>query len=474
MEQQLSSEHQATAVESASLFREPDFETLQLHAGHDFIRTPDDPTSAAQFGASNPRAVPIFQSVAYGFRDVQHGIEVCALREPGYVYSRVANPTISVFEKRMAALEGGAEAVATASGMAAITLTLTALAAPGGEVITASRLYGGTYQLFKNTLPRLSIRTIFVPTLSPADFAAQITDKTRAIFLETMANSDLGVPDIAAFAALANEHGIPLVVDNTFGMGGGLLHQMSEIKADLFGGYIVQPIKLGAHIVGAATKWIGGHGTSLGGVIIDSGTFDWRKSTKFPAINGPASAYNDVNLAETFHPTGFATHVRADLLRDLGSCLTPLNAFLMLQGLETLSLRAERHCANALALATYLSTHPNVFGVRYVGLPTHPCHDLAKKIFRKGLFGGIVTFRVVRAVGVVNKARLASNLANIGDAKTLIIAPYAIVQGQITQEERASGGVYEDTIRISVGIESIDDIIADLRGALDAAFSDQE
>nr|GAT44501.1 predicted protein [Mycena chlorophos] len=462
MEQQLSSKPQTTAVEKAAFFREPDFETLQLHAGHDFIRTPDDSTSTAQFGASNPRAVPIFQTVAYGFRDVQHGIDVSALREPGYIYSRVSNPTIDVFEKRMIALEGGAEAVATASGMAAITLTLTALAAPGGEVITASRLYGGTYQLFKSTLPHLSIRTIFVPTLSPVDFAVQITDKTRVIFLETMANSDLGVPDIAAFAALANEHGIPLVVDNTFGMGG----------------YIVQPIKLGAHIVvHSATKWIGGHGTSLGGVIIDSGTFDWRKSTKFPAINGPASAYNNVNLAETFHPTGFAMHVRVDLLRDLGSCLAPLNAFLMLQGLETLSLRAERHCGNALALAAYLSTHPNVFGVRYVGLPSHPCHDLAKKIFRKGLFGGIVTFRVrggmQQAVAVVNRTRLASNLANIGDAKTLIIVPHATVQGQLTPEERASGGVYEDTIRISVGIESIEDIIADLRGALEAAFSDQ-
>ncbi|KAF7308016.1 hypothetical protein MKEN_01163400 [Mycena kentingensis (nom. inval.)] len=419
-----------------------------------------DPRVGYDFGPSRSRTVPIFQTTTYGLQTVQRGNDLCALCESGYVYSRVTNPTVDVFEKRMAALEGGIAATATSSGMSAITLTLAALAAPGGEVVSASQLYGGTYQSLKASLSRLSIHTTFIRSLCPDDFAVAITEKTRAIYIETIANSDGGVPDIEAFAKLAHEHGIPLVVDNTFGMGG----------------YIVNPIALGADIVvHSATEWIGGHGTFLAGVVIDSGNFDWRKSDKFPNINGPASAYNDINMAEVFYPAGFTVHLRADLLRDLGPALSPMNAFLALQGLETLSLRAQRHCDNALGVAQFLEAHPYVNSVTYLGLPSHPCHELAKRIFRPNTFGGVITFRVrggvEKVVKIVEATKLASLLANVGDAKTLIIPPYGMVQGQISAEEKEAGGVYEDMIRVSVGIENVEDIIADLRGALEVAYS---
>ncbi|KAJ7888307.1 Cys/Met metabolism PLP-dependent enzyme-domain-containing protein [Mycena olivaceomarginata] len=429
-------------------YREPDFETLQLHAGQQ-----SDPVT-------NSRAVPVYQTTSYTFDSMEHGANLANLTKPGYLYSRVGNPTVDVFEKRMAALEGGVAAVAASSGMGAITLTISALASAGDNIIAPSRLYGGTYQQFKETFKRYGIEIIFVDTLNPDHFEAAINEKTKAIYVETIANSDNTLADIRAMADMAHRHQICLVVDSTFAMGG----------------YIVRPISLGADIVvHSATKWIGGHGTIVAGVIIDSGNFDWRKSDKYPAINGPASAYNNINLAEVFYPSGFAVHVRVNLLRDLGPCLSPMNAFLALQGIETLSLRAQRHCDNALAVAKYLDAHPHVIQVNYLGLPSHPSHQQALKILRPNAFGGILMFRLEGGFPMVTKVienlRLASHLANVGDAKTLVIAPFGTIQGQLTEEERASGGVSDDMIRLSVGIESADDIIADLAGALEIAYT---
>ncbi|KAJ7031730.1 pyridoxal phosphate-dependent transferase [Mycena alexandri] len=468
---------------SMRLYREPDFETLQLHAGQE----PDPVT--------NSRAVPIHQNTAYTFNSVEHAVNIAALKEPGFIYSRVGNPTVEVFEKRMVALEGGVAAVATASGTAAIALTLTALAGAGDNIVTASRLYGGTYQQFKAPMKKYGIDVIFVESLDPEDFEPKINDKTKAIYVEIIANSDTTLADVGALAAMAHRHGIVLVVDATFAMGG----------------YMAKPISLGADIVGVSSslklapypfqtttvlssqcnKWIAGHGTTIAGVIIDSGNFDWRKSDKYPSINGPASGYKNINMAETFYPCGFSTHIRADLLRDLGPCLSPMNAFLALQGLETLSLRAQRHCDNAMAVAKYLDAHPRVIQVTYLGLPSHPSHQQALRMLRPNAFGGVLTFRLEggfeKVIKLIENLRLASHLANLGkllgkvmyffssthagDAKTLVLSPAAIVQGQLTPEERASGGVSDDMIRFSVGIESVQDIIADLEGALQAAYA---
>ncbi|KAJ7751536.1 Cys/Met metabolism PLP-dependent enzyme-domain-containing protein, partial [Mycena maculata] len=431
--------------------RQPDFETLQLHAGQEL-----EPLTRA-------RAVPVYQNTGTTHTRPSCSRMCASLtspREPGAVYSRCNNPTTSVFEKRMTALEGGAAAVATSSGMAAIALTVTALASSGENIVTASRLYGGTYQQFKVTFQKYGIDVSFVDTLNPGDFELAINEKTKALYVETIANSDSTLADIGALAELAHKHNIPLIVDNTFAMGG----------------YILKPISLGADIVvHSATKWIGGHGTIIAGVIIDSGKFDWRQSDKYPGINGPSSAYNGINMAEVFYPCGFAVHVRSDLLRDLGSCLSPMNAFLALQGIETLSLRAQRHCDNALAVARFLDAHPRVTEVTYLGLPSHPSHQQALRMLRPNAFGGVLTFRVEggfpQATKVIENLRLASHLANIGDAKTLVIAPFATVQGQLTDEEKASGGVSTDMIRFSVGIESVEDIIADLEGALEVAYA---
>ncbi|KAJ7489633.1 Cys/Met metabolism PLP-dependent enzyme-domain-containing protein [Mycena galericulata] len=427
--------------------RQPDFETLQLHAGQE----PDPRTRA--------RAVPVYHNASYTFNNVEVSSDSVG-SESGFVYSRAGNPTVEVFEKRMAALEGGLAAVATSSGMAAIALTVTALASTGENIVTASRLYGGTYQQFKATFKKYGIDVIFVDTLNPADFEHVINEKTKALYVETIANSDNTLADLTAMAEVSHKHQIPLVVDNTFAMGG----------------YIVKPISLGADIViHSATKWVGGHGTIIAGVIIDSGNFDWRKSDKYPGINGPASAYHGINMAEEFYPCGFATHVRADLLRDLGPCLSPMSAFLALQGIETLSLRAQRHCDNALTVARFLDAHPHVVEVTYLGLPSHPSHQHALRILRPNAFGGVLTFRLEgglpKVIKFIENLRLTSHLANVGDAKTLVIAPAATVPGQITEEEQLSGGVPPDLIRLSVGIESAEDIIADLEGALGIAYA---
>ncbi|KAJ7036569.1 Cys/Met metabolism PLP-dependent enzyme-domain-containing protein [Mycena alexandri] len=434
-------------MSSNPFYREPHFETLQLHAGQ------------VVDSATNARAVPIYQSTSFVFNSVEHAVRMNTLQEAGNLYSRVANPTVDVFEKRMAALEGGMAAVAVASGQAATALTITSLAATGDNIVSSSRLYGGTYNQFKVTFKRYGIDTKFIATTDPADYAAAIDEKTKAIFVETISNSDTVLADIAALAKVAHDAGIPLVVDNTVGMGG----------------WLIRPIALGADIVvHSATKWISGHGTTLAGVIIDSGKFDWRKSSKFPMIAGNSASYGGAPLADIFFPVGFALQVRLENLRDLGPCLSATSAFMVLQGVETLSLRAERHCQNALAVAKFLEAHPRVIQVTYLGLPSHPSHQLAVQTLRVGAFGGLLTFRVEggfeKVKKVIENLKLASHLANLGDAKTLVIAPFVTIQSQLTLEERENSGVTDDMIRYSVGIESAADIIADLEGAFKVAY----
>ncbi|KAJ7268004.1 Cys/Met metabolism PLP-dependent enzyme-domain-containing protein [Mycena rebaudengoi] len=428
-------------------YREPDFETIQLHGG----QVPDPTTNA--------RAVPIYQSTSFVFNSVEHVERLIGFQEFGNLYSRVSNPTVDVFEKRMAALEGGMAAVATASGQAATTLVISSLAASGDNIISSTRLYGGTYNQFKVTFKRFGIDFKFVSGTDPAEYAAAIDEKTKGIYVESIANSDTVLADIAALAKVAHDNGIPLIVDNTLGMGG----------------YMLKPISLGADIVvHSATKWISGHGTTLAGVIIDSGRFDWRQSDKFPMITEPSVAYGGARFADMFYPVGFALQVRLQCLRDLGPALSAMSAFMVLQGVETLSLRAQRHCENALAVAKFLEAHPRVISVSYLGLPTHPSHELALKTLRKDSFGGMLTFRVEggfeKVKQVINNLKLASHLANLGDAKTLVIAPFITIQAQITPEERLLTGITDDTIRYSVGIESVADIIADLEGAFAAVY----
>ncbi|KAF7297367.1 hypothetical protein MIND_00970200 [Mycena indigotica] len=448
-------------------YREPDFETLQLHAGF----SGDSATNAA--------AVPIYQSTSFKFNSVEHAQRLNALQEFGNIYSRVANPTVvccfsrallrvaqvnaleDVLEKRVAALEGGMAAVATASGQAATALTITSLAGAGDNIVASARLYGGTYNQFKVTFKRLGIETKFVKSEDPADFAAAIDDKTKCIFIETISNSDTVLLDIAALSKVAHDKGIPLVVDNTLGMGG----------------YLVRPISLGADIiVHSATKWIGGHGTTMAGVIVDSGRFDWRNSDKFPNLTGPSPAYGGASLGTIFYPFGFAIQVRIESLRDFGPCLSAQAAFNVLQGIETLSLRAQRHCDNALALAKWLEGHPKVTSVTYLGLPSHPSHQLAQSTLRSGAFGGMLTFRVEggfeKVKKIIDNLKLASHLANLGDTKTLVIAPFVTIQSQLSPEERELTGITEDTIRFSVGIESAADIIADVEGAFKVAYDE--
>ncbi|KAJ7488298.1 Cys/Met metabolism PLP-dependent enzyme-domain-containing protein [Mycena latifolia] len=428
---------------SLNLHTEPGFDTLQLHGG----QRPDPHTKA--------RAVPIFQTAGFVFNNVEHGSNLASMKEKGYLYSRVANPTVSVFEERMAMLEGGVDAVAAASGQAAITLTITALANCGDNIVTASRLYGGTYNLFKTTLKKYGITSRFVMSYDVKDFEAEIDEKTKAIYVEIIANSDGTLTDVRAMADLAHRHGLPLIVDSTFAMGG----------------YVIRPIEHGADIViHSATKWLGGHGTTLGGVLIDSGNFDWRKSDKFPSITEPCLSQDNTIFAEKFYPAGLTMFIRAELLRDTGPCLSAMSAFMILQGIETLSLRAQRHCENALAVAQYLNSHPHVQSVCYVGLPDHPTHQLALKTLRPNCYGSIITFTVKgklqNAITFIENLRLASHLANVGDAKTLVILPFVTIQAQLTEDERVTSGVTPGLIRLSVGIESVADIIGDLDAAL--------
>ena len=420
------------------------FETLQVHAGQ-------EPAPG-----TNARAVPIYQTTSYVFNDADHGARLFALEEFGNIYTRIMNPTTDVFEKRIAALEGGAAALATSSGQAAQFLAIANIAAAGDNIVSTSYLYGGTYNQFKVSLPRLGINVKFVDGDEAEAFRAAIDDRTKALYVETIGNPRFNIPDFAALAHIAHENGIPLIVDNTFGCGG----------------YLCRPIEQGADIVvQSATKWIGGHGTSIGGVIVDSGKFDWGNG-KFPQFTEPAPGYHGLNFYEVLGPSGplgniaFIIRARVEGLRDFGPALSPFNAFLLLQGLETLSLRVDRHVSNALALANWLKEQPQVQWVDYPGLPEHPYHERAKKYLKHG-FGGVLAFGIRGGFeagrNFINRVKLASHLANVGDAKTLVIHPASTTHQQLNEEEQRSAGVKPELIRVSVGLEHIDDIIEDFQ-----------
>ncbi|KAI6012225.1 Cys/Met metabolism PLP-dependent enzyme-domain-containing protein [Pisolithus marmoratus] len=425
----------------ADLNRQLQFETLQLHAG----QSPDP--------ATNARAVPIYASTSFVFNDSAHGADLFELKTFGHIYSRIGNPTVDVFENRMAALEGGVAAVATSSGQAAQFLAISTIASAGDNIVSTQLI--STYNQFKVTFKKYGIGVKFVEGDDPAAFEAAIDDKTKAIYVESIGNPKYNIAPIPDLAKVAHKHGIPLMVDNTFGMGG----------------YLIRPISLGADIVvHSATKWIGGHGTTIAGVVIDSGKFDWTRSGKFSSFSEPSEGYHGLVFSETFGSSAFAVKLRVELLRDLGPALNPFGAFLLIQGLETLSLRAQRHSDNALALATWLLNHAKVSWVSYPGLPNHEYHERAKELLRPNAFGGVLSFGVKGGVDVagqvVDNLRLASNLANVGDAKTLVIHPATTTHQQLTIEERLASGVTPDLIRVSAGIEHIDDIIADFEQAL--------
>ncbi|MBK7539456.1 MAG: O-acetylhomoserine aminocarboxypropyltransferase/cysteine synthase [Myxococcales bacterium] len=416
------------------------FETLALHAGY----TPDPTTGS--------RAVPIYQTTSYQFRDADHAASLFALKEFGNIYTRIMNPTNDVFEKRIAALEGGVAALAAASGQAAQTLALITILRAGDEMVSASSLYGGTYNLFKVTLPRLGINTKFVDIGNLADVQAAIGPKTKAIFVESLPNPQLIVPDLIGLAAIANRAGIPLIVDNT-----------AATPA------MLNPIQHGAHIVvHSATKYIGGHGTAVGGVIVDAGTFPWNNG-KFPEFTEPNPGYHGMKLFDTFGNLSFILKARVETLRDVGAALSPFNAHAFITGLETLALRMERHSQNALAVARFLQQHSKVSWVRYPGLEEDPGHASAKRYLRGG-FGGLVTFGVKGGFSagrsLINNVKLWSLLANLGDTRSLIIHPASTTHQQLTEAERQTTGVTEDLVRLSVGIEHVDDIVADLDRAL--------
>ena len=421
------------------------FETLALHAGQE----DPDPTTRA-------RAVPIYQTTSYVFDNADHAADLFGLRAVGNIYTRIMNPTQDVFERRIAALEGGVAALATASGQAAIFLSITNVAGAGDEIISSASLYGGTYNLFAQTLPHLGINVQFVDGGNPENFRAAITPKTRAIYAETVGNPRLDTLDIRAVADIAHAAGIPLIVDNTFPSP-----------------YLLTPIEHGADIVvHSATKFIGGHGTSIGGVIVDGGKFDWKASGKFPGLTEPDPTYHGVRYVETFGPAAFAVKARTQLLRDLGPAISPLNSWLFLQGLETLPLRMERHSENALRVAQFLAGHPAVTWVLYPGLSNHPTYELARRYHRHG-YGAIIGFGIKGGLEagrrLINSVKLFSLLANVGDAKSLIIHPASTTHSQLNDEEQLATGVTPDFIRLSVGIEAINDLLADLDQALRAA-----
>jgi len=431
--------------------RKPRFETLQVHAGQ-------DPAPG-----TNARAVPIYQTTSYTFDSADHGARLFALQEFGNIYTRIMNPTSDVFEKRIAALEGGVAALATASGQAAQFLAISNIAQAGDNIVSTSLLYGGTYNQFKVTLPRLGIGVKLVDGDDVAALSKAIDAKTKALYVESIGNPAGNVPDFEALAKVAHDNKIPLIVDNTFGAAG----------------YLVRPIEHGADIVvESATKWIGGHGTSIGGVIVDSGKFDWAASGKFPFFTDPSPGYHGLVFNDVFGPKGpfgniqFIIRARVEGLRDLGPALSPFNAFLLLQGLETLSLRVQRHGENALALAKWLKTHKQVAWVNYTGLEEHPYHARARKYLQNG-FGSVFTFGIKGGFEAGKKfidgVKLASHLANVGDAKTLVIHPASTTHQQLSDVEQKSAGVTPDQVRISVGIEHIEDIKEDLEEAFAAA-----
>ncbi len=420
------------------------FDTLQVHAGQE-----PDPTTGS-------RAVPIYQTTSYVFNNAEHAANLFALKEAGNIYTRFMNPTTDVFEKRMAALEGGVGALAVASGSAAITYAIMNIAGAGDEIVSASTLYGGTYNLFAVTLPRFGIKTVFVNPDDPENFRKAINEKTKALFIETIGNPGANIVDIEAVAAIAHENGLPLIVDNTFGTP-----------------YLIRPIEFGADIiVHSATKFIGGHGTSIGGVIVDSGKFDWAGSGRFPGLTEPDPSYHGIRYVADIGPAAYITKARVQLLRDTGAALSPFNAFLFLQGLETLSLRVERHVSNAKRIAEFLNSHPLVSWVNYPSLPGNKYYALAQKYLPKGA-GSIFTFGIKGGVEAgrkfIDSLKIFSLLANVADAKSLVIHPASTTHAQLSEEDQIAAGVSPDMVRLSIGIEDVEDLIADLDQALHKA-----
>ena len=421
------------------------FETLQLHVGQEQA----DP-------ATDSRAVPIYQTTSYVFRNSQHAADRFGLADPGNIYGRLTNSTQEVLEKRLAALEGGSAALAVASGAAAITYTIEALAANGGHIVAQKTIYGGSFNLLAHTLPQYGVTTTFVDAHNPEEVEAAIQDNTRAVYLETLGNPNSDIPDIDAIAEIAHRHGLPLVIDNTFGTP-----------------YLIRPIEHGADIVvHSATKFIGGHGTTLGGVIVESGKFDWKVGGRYPQIAEANPSYHGISFYDAVGPAAFVTYIRAILLRDTGAAISPFNVFLLLQGVETLSLRLERHAENTAKVVDYLHNHPLVEKVNHPSLPDHPDHELYQKYFPNG-GASIFTFEIrggkEAAWKFIDNLEIFSLLANVADVKSLVIHPASTTHSQLTEEELLDQGITPGTIRLSIGTEHIDDIIADLEKGFAAA-----
>ena len=419
------------------------FETLQLHVGQEQA----DP-------ATDSRAVPIYQTTSYVFHNSKHAADRFGLADAGNIYGRLTNSTQDVLEKRVAALEGGSAALALASGAAAITYTIEALAANGGHIVSQKTIYGGSYNLLSHTLPQYGIETTFVDAHNPEEVEAAIQDNTRAVYLETLGNPNSDIPDIDAIAEIAHRHGLPLVIDNTFGTP-----------------YLIRPIEHGADIVvHSATKFLGGHGTTLGGIIVESGKFDWKASGKYPNIAAPNPSYHGVSFYDVVGPAAFVTYIRAILLRDTGACIAPFSAFLLLQGVETLSLRLERHAENTKKIVEYLSKNPKVEKVNHPSLPDHPDHALYQKYFPNG-GASIFTFDIKggqeEAWKFIDNLKIFSLLANVADVKSLVIHPASTTHSQLSEEELLDQGIRPGTVRLSIGTENIDDLIE----ALDEAFA---
>lgn len=419
------------------------FDTIALHGGH----TPDRETLS--------RAVPIYQTTSYVFRDSEHAANLFALKEAGNIYTRMGNPTNEVLEKRLDALEGGVGALVVSSGHAAIVTAILNIAGAGDEIVSSTSLYGGTYNMFKHTLAQLGITVRFVDPVDPENFRRAITAKTKALFGETIGNPKCDVLDLEALAGIAHEAGIPLIVDNTFATA-----------------YLCRPFEFGADVVVySTTKFIGGHGTCIGGAVIDSGKFDWTQNDKFPGLTLPDPGYHGLSYARDIGPAAFIVKARVQVMRDLGMCSSPFNSFLLLQGVETLSLRMERHVQNARKIAAFLSSHPQVNWVSYPELPTHPSYDLCRKYLPKGA-GAIMTFGIKGGLAAgkrfIDRLVIFSHLANVGDAKSLVIHPASTTHSQLSDAARIQAGVSADLVRLSIGLEDIEDLIEDLDQALGA------
>jgi O-acetylhomoserine (thiol)-lyase len=421
------------------------FDTIALHGGH----TPDRETGS--------RAVPVYQTTSYMFEDTERAARLFALEEPGYIYTRIMNPTTEVLERRLAMLEGGVGGLAFASGMAAIASGCLAILGEGDQIVSSSGLYGGTYTLFSQTFPRkLGVEVAFADSDEPAEFESLITDRTKLLYFETIGNPRLTVPDFAPLCELAHARGIPVMVDNTTATP-----------------YLCRPFEHGADIVvHSLTKWLGGHGNSIGGMLVDGGRFDWAASGRFPEIVEPDPSYHGIRYVEQFGEAAYIVKARVQVLRDLGGCISPFNAFLILQGVETLPVRMERHCRNAATVADFLAEHPKVGWVTYPGRPDHPTYELAER-YLSGGFGSLIGFGVEGGLEAgkrfINALELVSHLANIGDARSLAIHPASTTHQQLSEQEQRRAGVTPDFVRLSVGIEDVQDIIADLDGALGKA-----